>query len=111
MRKCGLKEPRSRMAVGGSIGKRGCSLALAHRRMHLQLLAIVRLAPWLMHRVRMCTSRQVMSDNTAIETRTLNIQGAQVYVSMRPGAGSGPALLLINGLGANLELFEPFLDA
>jgi len=52
-----------------------------------------------------------MRDDTVTETKTINVQGTQVYVAIRPGDGSGPALLLINGLGANLELFEPFLDA
>src|SRR5207245_10951982 len=52
-----------------------------------------------------------MLDDTVTETKTINVQGTQVYVAIRPGDGSGPALLLINGLGANLELFDPFLDA
>jgi poly(3-hydroxyalkanoate) depolymerase len=52
-----------------------------------------------------------MSNNTTAETKSMNVQGTQVYVSIRQGDDSGPALLLINGLGANLELFEPFLDA
>jgi poly(3-hydroxyalkanoate) depolymerase len=45
------------------------------------------------------------------ETKSINVQGTQLYVAIQPGDGSGPALLLMNGLGANLELFEPFLDA
>src|SRR3989440_11366329 len=52
-----------------------------------------------------------MLDDTVTETKTINVQGTQVYVAIRPGDGSEPALLMINGLGANLELFEPFLDA
>lgn len=52
-----------------------------------------------------------MRNNTATETKTIKVQGTDVYVSIRPGDGSGPPLLLINGLGANLELFDPFLDA
>jgi poly(3-hydroxyoctanoate) depolymerase len=52
-----------------------------------------------------------MRNDSVAETKTINVQGTQVYVAIRPGEGSGPALLLINGLGANLELFEPFLDA
>src|SRR6266567_7494013 len=52
-----------------------------------------------------------MRDDTVTETKTIDVQGTQVYVATRPGDGSGPALLLINGIGANLELFEPFLDA
>jgi poly(3-hydroxyoctanoate) depolymerase len=52
-----------------------------------------------------------MRNDTIAETKTINVQGTQVYVSIRPGDDSEPALLLINGLGANLELFDPFLDA
>ena len=52
-----------------------------------------------------------MRSDTITETKTINVQGTDVYVAIRPGDDSGPALLLINGLGANLELFEPFLDA
>jgi len=52
-----------------------------------------------------------MYDDTVTETKTINVQGTHVYVAIRAGDRSGPALLLINGLGANLELFEPFLDA
>ena len=52
-----------------------------------------------------------MRNDTTTITKTINVQGTHVYVAIRQGDGSGPALLLINGLGANLELFEPFLDA
>ena len=52
-----------------------------------------------------------MRDDTVTETKTINVQGTQVYVAIRAGDDSEPALLLINGLGANLELFDPFLDA
>ena len=58
----------------------------------------------------MCANKwDRMRDDTITETKTIKVQGTQVYVSIRPGDGSGPALLLINGLGANLELFDPFL--
>ena len=52
-----------------------------------------------------------MRNDTTTITKTINVQGTHVYVAIRPGDDSGPALLLMNGLGANLELFEPFLDA
>lgn len=44
-------------------------------------------------------------------TTTININGTHVYVALRRGDGSGPPLLLINGIGANLEVFDPFIDA
>jgi len=61
----------------------------------------------------MCMNRQErMSKNTATtRTKTINVKGAKIYVAVRPGDDRRPALLLINGLGANLELFDPFLDA
>lgn len=44
-------------------------------------------------------------------TTTISINGTRVYVALRPGDGSGPPLLLINGIGANLEIFDPFIRA
>lgn len=44
-------------------------------------------------------------------TTTININGTHVFVAIRRGDGSGPPLLLINGIGANLEVFDPFIDA
>src|ERR1700676_5381768 len=42
---------------------------------------------------------------------TININGTHVFVAIRRGDGSRPPLLLINGIGANLEVFDPFIDA
>jgi poly(3-hydroxyalkanoate) depolymerase len=44
------------------------------------------------------------------ETRMVNINGIRIYTSVRRGDGTGPALLLINGVGVDLEVFDPFLD-
>ncbi len=52
-----------------------------------------------------------MHNDTATATTTINIKGTPIAVAIRPGDGSGPPLLLINGIGANLEVFDPFLDA
>jgi poly(3-hydroxyalkanoate) depolymerase len=46
--------------------------------------------------------------NTA--TTTITLDGTRVFASLRQGDG-GPPLLLINGIGANLEVFDPFIDA
>src|SRR5688572_25581981 len=35
------------------------------------------------------------------------VDGQQMRVAIRPGAGRGTPLLVCNGLGANLELLEP----
>jgi poly(3-hydroxyalkanoate) depolymerase len=46
-----------------------------------------------------------------IETRQLAIAGQSLRVAIRHGKGSGPPLLLFNGIGANWELARPFLEA
>ncbi len=43
--------------------------------------------------------------------RHVTVCGCDVRISLRPGAGSGPPLLLCNGIGASLDLLEPFVDA
>jgi len=55
--------------------------------------------------------QEIMRNDTATETTTINVKGTPLAVALRPGDGSGPPLLLINGIGANLEVFDPFLDA
>ncbi|MGY4317889.1 poly(3-hydroxyalkanoate) depolymerase [Bradyrhizobium sp. JR3.5] len=46
-----------------------------------------------------------------IETRQITIDGQLLQAAIRHGDGSGPPLLLFNGIGANWELAKPFLDA
>jgi poly(3-hydroxyalkanoate) depolymerase len=43
--------------------------------------------------------------------RTLTVCGRTLRVSVRPGDGSLPPLLLMNGIGASLEVLQPFVDA
>ncbi len=43
--------------------------------------------------------------------RTLSIAGRIVRVAVREGNPDWPPLLLCNGIGASLELFQPFVDA
>jgi poly(3-hydroxyalkanoate) depolymerase len=52
-----------------------------------------------------------MRNDTTIGTTTINVMGVDLYVAIEQGDGSGPPLLLINGIGANLELFNPFIEA
>jgi poly(3-hydroxyalkanoate) depolymerase len=40
-----------------------------------------------------------------------DVGGRQLRVGIRPGDKALPPLLLFNGIGANIELVEPFLDA
>ena len=43
--------------------------------------------------------------------RILTVGGRGIRVSVRPGAAGWPPLLLCNGIGVSLELFQPFVDA
>ena len=51
------------------------------------------------------------SKQGVIETRQLTIDGQLLQVAVRHAGGSGPPLLLFNGIGANWELAKPFLEA
>ena len=43
--------------------------------------------------------------------RLVTVLGHQVRVSVRPGTGPGPPLVICNGIGASLDLLDPFVDA
>jgi poly(3-hydroxyalkanoate) depolymerase len=45
------------------------------------------------------------------QIRTLTVGGRTLRVAVRPGDGSLTPLLLLNGIGASLEVLEPFVDA
>jgi poly(3-hydroxyalkanoate) depolymerase len=47
----------------------------------------------------------------AIEVRQISIDDQLLQIAIRHGDGSGPPLLLFNGIGANWELAKPFLEA
>ena len=40
-----------------------------------------------------------------------DVDGHKLRVGIRPGDRTRPPLLLFNGIGANIELVQPFLDA
>jgi len=44
-------------------------------------------------------------------TRSIVVDGHQLRIDVRPGTGRTPPLLLVNGIGASLELLQPFVDA
>jgi poly(3-hydroxyalkanoate) depolymerase len=46
-----------------------------------------------------------------IEARQVTIDGQLLQIAVKHGGGSGPPLLLFNGIGANWELAKPFLEA
>jgi poly(3-hydroxyalkanoate) depolymerase len=52
-----------------------------------------------------------MRNDTTIGTTMINVRGVSLYMAIEQGDGNGPPLLLINGIGANLELFDPFIEA
>jgi poly(3-hydroxyalkanoate) depolymerase len=45
------------------------------------------------------------------ETRTITVKGQRLRIAMRPGNGTRTPLLLMNGIGVNLEVLQPFVDA
>ncbi|RBY78138.1 poly(3-hydroxyalkanoate) depolymerase [Geodermatophilus sp. TF02-6] len=45
------------------------------------------------------------------DVRTLTVAGRALRVAVRPGDRSTPPLLLMNGIGASLEVLQPFVDA
>src|SRR5437660_4990421 len=44
-------------------------------------------------------------------TRTIIIDRQRMRIAIRPGNGTRTPLLLINGIGVNLEVLQPFVDA
>ena len=42
--------------------------------------------------------------------RSIVVDGQPLRVAVRPGTGGGVPLLLVNGIGASLELLQPFVD-
>lgn len=44
------------------------------------------------------------------QLRRVSVMGHAVRVSVREGTGEGPPLLLCNGIGASLDLLQPFVD-
>ena len=45
------------------------------------------------------------------QMRTVTVRGRSLRVAMRGGSPQWPPLLLCNGIGASLELLQPFVDA
>jgi poly(3-hydroxyalkanoate) depolymerase len=45
------------------------------------------------------------------ETRTITVKGQRLRVATRKGDGTRTPLLLMNGIGVNLEVLQPFVDA
>jgi poly(3-hydroxyalkanoate) depolymerase len=45
------------------------------------------------------------------EARTITVRGQRLWVVIRKGDGTRTPLLLMNGIGVNLEVLQPFVDA
>ena len=45
-----------------------------------------------------------------LTVRSMVVDGQQLRVAIRPGTGPAPPLLMVNGIGASLELLQPFVD-
>ena len=48
---------------------------------------------------------------TSMEIQTVDLDGQILRVGIRHGSDASPPLLIFNGIGANLELVEPFVEA
>jgi pimeloyl-ACP methyl ester carboxylesterase len=46
-----------------------------------------------------------------VREQIMQAGGTPLRVAIRPGTGTGPPLLLCNGIGMRLEAFQPFVDA
>ena len=47
----------------------------------------------------------------SVREQIMQVGGRQLRVAIRPGTGTGPPLLLCNGIGMRLEALRPFVDA
>jgi poly(3-hydroxyalkanoate) depolymerase len=51
-----------------------------------------------------------MTTPVSARLRFVTVRGHTLRVSVRPGTEPGPPLVLCNGIGASLDLLEPFID-
>ena len=49
--------------------------------------------------------------SSSIGAHTITVRGQRLRIAVRPGNGTRTPLLLFNGLGVNLEVLQPFVDA
>jgi poly(3-hydroxyalkanoate) depolymerase len=47
----------------------------------------------------------------ALDVRRINVGGQELRIAIQAADGREPPLLLLNGIGASLEVFQPFIDA
>lgn len=52
-----------------------------------------------------------MSSPVTHQVQQVQVRGQWIRASIRPGTDPGPPLVLCNGIGASLEVLQPFVDA
>jgi len=57
------------------------------------------------------TATKRAKNSGSMEIRVYDVDGQQLRAGVRHGSSSRPPLLMFNGIGANLELAEPFMEA
>lgn len=53
---------------------------------------------------------QTESPGSSIGARMITVRGQRLRIAVRAGNGTRTPLLMINGIGANLEVLQPFVD-
>ena len=53
----------------------------------------------------------MQSEEPALQIRAIDVGAQRLRIGIRPGNGGEPPLLLCNGIGASIELVEPFIAA
>lgn len=59
----------------------------------------------------MTKAQAATADTPSFETRMVDVGGQVLRVGIKQGSRQKPALLMFNGIGANLELAAPFFEA
>jgi len=72
-----------------------------------------RVRAWLRRwrRRRAGPARLAGASQVSTDTQLLTVRGRTLRVAVRPGEPGRPPLLLCNGIGASLDLLQPFVDA
>lgn len=84
----------------------------AKNRMHNAIRWPAWILPWAGQRCAPVVKAAAGHDLSSGErVETLTVRGRILRVAVRPGEPGWPPLLLCNGIGASLELLQPFVDA
>ena len=81
-------------------------------RMHNAIAWLARISGWAGQRCAPVVTADLGRNlGPGERVETLAVQGRILRVAVRPGEPGWPPLLLCNGIGASLELLQPFVDA